>query len=35
MEEEIASLEAQLAEATGRGGGLMPFEDEDDDKEEA
>jgi hypothetical protein len=31
MEDEMASLEAQLAEMTGRGGGLMPFDEGDDD----
>ncbi|KAI4864995.1 alpha-galactosidase A [Hypoxylon rubiginosum] len=32
-EAEIASLEGQLAETTGRGGGLMPFDEEDSDRE--
>ncbi|KAI3323078.1 alpha-galactosidase A [Xylariaceae sp. AK1471] len=31
MEAEIASLEAQLAEMTGRGGGLMPSDEGDGD----
>ncbi|KAJ3569495.1 hypothetical protein NPX13_g6065 [Xylaria arbuscula] len=35
MEAEIASLEGQLAEMTGRGGGLRPFGEEDSDEEEA
>ncbi|KAI0432583.1 hypothetical protein F5Y09DRAFT_301274 [Xylaria sp. FL1042] len=34
MEAEIASLEGQLAEMTGRGGGLMPFGEGDSDGEE-
>ena len=33
MEAEIASLEVQLAETTGRGGGLNPFGGEDDSGE--
>ncbi|EON97728.1 putative alpha-galactosidase a protein [Phaeoacremonium minimum UCRPA7] len=33
MEAEIASLEGQLAETTGRGGGLMSFDEGDSDRE--
>lgn len=33
MEAEIASLEGQLAETTGRGGGLMPFDEGNGDRE--
>lgn len=33
MEAEIASLKEQLAETTGRGGGLMPFDERDSDRE--
>lgn len=33
MEAEIASLKGQLAETTGRGGGLMPFDEGDSDRE--
>ncbi|KAI0201008.1 hypothetical protein F4808DRAFT_426207 [Astrocystis sublimbata] len=34
MEAEMASLEEQLAETTGRGGGLMPLGEGDSDAEE-
>ncbi|KAI1129967.1 alpha-galactosidase A [Nemania abortiva] len=33
LEAEMASLEAQLAETTGRGGGFMSFDEEDSDGE--
>jgi Ser/Thr protein kinase RdoA (MazF antagonist) len=33
MEAEITSLEGELAETTGRGGGLMPFDEGDSDRE--
>ncbi|KAI1343737.1 hypothetical protein F5Y15DRAFT_176974 [Xylariaceae sp. FL0016] len=33
LEAEITSLEGQLAETTGRGGGFMPFDEGDGDKE--
>jgi predicted Ser/Thr protein kinase len=33
MNAEIASLKEQLAETTGRGGGLMPFDEGDGDRE--
>lgn len=32
MEAEIASLDAELAESTGRGGGLMPYDETEDEE---